>query len=95
MLIVAIKVIPSSGKQAWKLEKSGILKCYLKSAAERGLANAELIKMIAHALKISQDLITIVVGQTSRNKKIKIEQTITMDQFLSKIGVEKQLRLID
>lgn len=94
-LTVEIKVVPSSGKQQCKLDKSGILKCYLKSAPERGLANAELVKMLAHALALPQNAVEIIAGQTIRNKKIKIHTQLTYDQLLSKLGIEKQLKLLE
>lgn len=95
MLIIEVKVVPSSGKQLCKLDKSGMLKCYLKSAPERGLANAELIKLFAHALALPQHAIEIIAGHASRNKKIKIDAHFTHDQLLSTLGIEKQLKLTE
>ncbi len=93
-LTLDIKVVPSSGRQQYKL-KNGQLVCYLKSPPEKGLANKELIKMLAKALKIPQDALSIVAGKTSRKKRIWIAHDITLDQFLAQLGIEEQLRLFD
>lgn len=92
-LVIDVKVSPSSGRNAWKIDKSGMLKAYLKSPPERGLANQELIKEIAHALRLPLKEVAIISGQTSRNKKIKINATITYEQVLVALGIEQQLKV--
>lgn len=91
-LIVEIKVIPSSGRSKWILDKSGVLKGYLKSPPERGLANEELIKNIAKALKLTQKEVTIISGLTMRNKRLKIDANITYDQLLGALGIDWQMK---
>jgi uncharacterized protein len=92
-LILDVKVVPSSGKQKAALDKSGKLKIYLKSPPEGGKANVELIKFLAKALSLTQADITILLGATSRNKRLKLNLNFTIDQILAKLGVEKQLTL--
>lgn len=87
-LLVIIKVVPSSGRSAWTLDKSGTLKCYLKSPAEKGLANKELIKKLAHDLDLTQADIDIIQGLTIRIKTLKIKSTLTLNQVLLKLGVK-------
>lgn len=94
-IIVQIKVVPSSGQNKWVLDKSGLLKCYLKSSPERGLANKELVKLVAKALSIPQSDVQIVSGTTSRKKRLKIASDITLEQILSFLGVERQIGLFD
>lgn len=91
---IMVKVVPSSGRSAWALDKSGALKCYLKSAPEKGLANRELIKNLSHALKIAQECIMIVGGVTSRNKRVMIQAPITLEEIMKRLGVEQQQALI-
>jgi len=93
-LIVEVKVVPSSGKSLWKIDKSGVLKGYLKNPAARGLANEELIKAIAQALRLPQQDVTIMSGQTQRNKRIKINKDITYPQLLSALGIDQQLKIM-
>jgi uncharacterized protein (TIGR00251 family) len=93
-LTIEIKVVPQSGKYEWQLNKNGILKCFLKSAAEKGAANKELIKTLSKQLKIPQQDIEIVKGLIDRNKVLKIHTGIDKDEFLQKIGIsEKQNKL--
>ena len=88
--MVEVKVVPSSGRNAWRLEPSGQLKCYLKSAPEKGLANQELLKLIAKALAIPQAQVVLVKGATNRTKLVKIDYELTFDQLLTALGIERQ-----
>lgn len=88
-LIIDIKVAPLSGRSAWKMDKNGQLKCYLKSAPEKGQANSELIQLIAKALRIPQTDIQIIAGATQRLKKIKIVGDISREQFFNAIGISE------
>jgi uncharacterized protein (TIGR00251 family) len=92
-LVFDVKVVPRSGQNKWILDKQGQLKCYLKSAPEKGKANQELIKLLAKALKITQADITIIAGATSRIKKIKITLPISFDILLTALGIEVQRQL--
>lgn len=93
--VVQIKVAPKSGRHEWKLDKSGNIKCYLKSAPEKGMANRELIQLLAKALHVTQSDIEIVSGLTSRLKKIKIAVDLTFDQLLIKLGIHRQIGMFD
>jgi uncharacterized protein (TIGR00251 family) len=88
--IFDVKVMPSAGRQSWKLDKSGILRCYLKSAPERGKANLELIKFIAKGLKLTNSEVEITAGATSRNKRIKVHADLDYAQLLDKLGIVVQ-----
>jgi uncharacterized protein (TIGR00251 family) len=81
-LIIDISVTTSSGRQAFLLDKSGILKCYLKSAPEHGKANDEIIEILAKKLKIAKNLINIISGRTSRKKKVKIDIDLEYQDLL-------------
>ena len=83
-----VKVVPSSGKNTVIRDKSGQLKWYLKSAPEKGRANAELIKSIAQALKIPQNVVSIIAGATARKKTIKVAVDYDFDTVLQLLGVE-------
>ena len=88
-----VKVVPGSGKSCWKLDKSGALKCYVKSQAEQGRANAELIKNIAKLLHITQNMVSIIAGNQSRNKKIRVEIDISYNRLLELLGIDQQMNL--
>jgi hypothetical protein len=89
-LILVIKVFPSSGKQGWATDKSGRLLCYIKSAPEHGKANAEVMLLCARAASIDRSLIKILLGTSSRNKTIKLDTLMTLNQFYAAVGVQVQ-----
>lgn len=92
-LIIEMKVVPSSGKSALVLDKSGRLKAFLKSPPEDGKANKELCKLLAQSLGCTQSAVTIIAGATSRNKKILLEIPLSFDEMLSKLGLAIQTKL--
>jgi len=92
-LVIDVKVVPSSGRQKCILDKSGQLKCYLKSQPEKGKANEELISLFAKALGVPKDFIAIMFGLTSPKKRLKINKEITIDALLLALGIETQLSI--
>ena len=88
-----VKVVPSSGKSAIIVDKSGTIKCYLKNAPEWGAANKELIKMIAKRVGITQQAVTIITGATSRKKVLKIETEKTKQALFEALGVHMQFAI--
>jgi len=92
-LRLEIKVIPSSGKIGFVLDKQQRLKCFLKSAAQDGQANYELIKFIAKSCGVTQRDVDIIAGLISRNKILLIATSLTYEQFLERIGLVQQTKL--
>lgn len=88
-----LKVVPSSGKQQFVRDKSGTIKCFLKSPPEGGKANAELIKFVSSLSKIPQNDIAIISGQTARKKLIKIITNQSLEHILAVCGIETQTSL--
>ena len=89
-LVIDVKVAPQSGRQKCVLDKSGMLKVFLKSAPEAGKANAELIAFMAKKLGIAQAEVAILLGATSRKKRLKLGVDLDFGQLLEKLGVERQ-----
>ena len=92
-LRLEIKVIPSSGKIGFIIDKQQRLKCYLKAAAQDGQANYELIKFVAKTCGVTQRDVDIVAGLINRNKVLLISKDLTYEQFLKLIGLEKQAKI--
>ena len=86
-LIFVVKVMPNSGRQKWLMDKSGILKCYLKSVPEKGKANLELIKLVAKAVGVPKNDVEIMAGATSRNKRVRVQSDLNYDQLLDRLGI--------
>lgn len=97
-IIVEIKVVPQAGEFKCSFDKAGVLKCKLKSAAQQGAANGELIKTLAKLLRIPQSSIVIISGMLSRKKRLKIEGCSNYNHFLKAIGLEpvaKQMTMFE
>jgi uncharacterized protein len=92
-LFLDLKVIPSSGRQAFSL-KNQLLKCYLKAAPEKGKANKELIAVLSKKLKIPKAAITITSGEAARNKRVRIEGEDDEHSVFVKLGLEVQRNLL-
>ena len=91
-VIIEIKVVPSSGRLGCTLEGKR-LKCFLKSAPEKGKANKELVRYLAKKLKLSARDITIITGATSKLKRVKIETEKTFDDLCDDLNIERQTSL--
>jgi uncharacterized protein YggU (UPF0235/DUF167 family) len=87
--IIEIKVVPASGSQRLIRDKAGHLKCYLKNQAEKGKANQELIAFIAKLLGLTKNQVRLVSGFASRNKKLSLEGTWTLQEVYKKLGLEQ------
>ncbi len=90
-LVIDIKVVPVSGRRVCELDRTGKLKCYLKSAPERGKANDELVKFFAKSLCLRADQVTIMLGASSRTKRLCIEADITPEALFSALGIVRQI----
>ncbi len=89
-LVIDVKVAPQSGRQKFTRDKSGMLKIFLRSAPEGGKANAELVTLLAKKLRIPQGEVIILLGATSRKKRLKIGVALNFAQLLAALGVELQ-----
>ena len=93
-VIIEIKVVPQSGRQAFVLDKSNILKCFIKSEPQDGKANKEVIQLLADRLHIKKQDIEIIGGLISRKKKIVIAMPWTYADVLAKLGLCQQQSLL-
>ncbi len=71
-MIIKIKVYPKS-KEEKVIERDGIWKVYVKSPAEKGKANRDVIEVLSNFFKVSKNKIKIIKGETSREKIVEIE----------------------
>ena len=70
-MLIAVRVIPRSSKNLLEWEQ-GVLKARLTAPPVAGAANAALINLLAERLSISRRTISIVRGETSRQKTVEI-----------------------
>lgn len=92
-VMLELKIVPQSGRQHFARDKSGAIKCYLKSPPVDGKANEELIKILSKKLSVTQESIKILQGITSRKKILKIDTALTLPAILQTLGVETQQTL--
>ena len=72
MLDLQVKVIPRAGRSEIAGLRDGALLIRLAAAPVDGAANDELITLLSKTLKIPKRDITIVSGERSRTKRIRI-----------------------
>lgn len=94
-LILSVKAVPCAGVNKFILDKAGTLKIYLKSPAERGKANQELVALLAKELDLPRARIEIVSGLTNPKKRLKIETNLNFEQILEKLGIQTQMTLFN
>lgn len=96
-LIVEIHVIPGSSRVGFFFDSAHRLKCRLKSPPEKGLANQELVRLVAQLMGVSQSCVSIISGQSARKKRLQLIGVTDYAQFLNKIGLvqpDTQLSLL-
>ena len=92
-LIIELKVVPQSGKLKLILDKSGMLKAFVKAAPQDGKANKELTELIAKIAGVTKKSVEIIGGLTSRKKKLVIATSMNYEQFLLKLGSDVQKKI--
>lgn len=86
---IKIKVIPKSSINAIIGFDEDILKVKLTAVPEKGLANRALITLLSKTLKIPKSDITILKGETSSSKILRIAN-ISKDD-LDKLFIKKKV----
>jgi uncharacterized protein (TIGR00251 family) len=70
---VEVKVIPSAKVEQVQLALDGSLKVWITAKPVDGEANRALIKLLAKHYHVAKSQISIVSGQTRRNKLIEVD----------------------
>jgi len=70
--ILNVRVIPRASRSEIVGIENNVLKVRLTSPPVDGAANAELIKLLAKKFDVAKSDIAIASGETSRNKRIRI-----------------------
>ena len=68
---IQVKVFPKSSREEL-IKKNGIIKAYVKAAPDKGKANKALVGLIAKTFKVKKSNVTIISGQTSREKIVEV-----------------------
>jgi uncharacterized protein len=71
--VLTVRAVPGSSQSEIVGVVEGALKVRLNSPPVDGAANKELIKLIAKKLRIAKSAVTIVSGEGSRTKRLRID----------------------
>lgn len=80
----SVRVCPNASRNEIIGLSEGTLRVKIAAPPLRGKANKELISLLSRALEISKNYITIVHGQTSRNKIISVSG-LSYQQVITRI----------
>ena len=69
----AIRVIPRASRSEVVGEFEGSLKVRLSAPPVDGAANTEAIKLLAKEFGVARSSVSIVSGETSKSKRIRVE----------------------
>jgi uncharacterized protein (TIGR00251 family) len=81
-----VRVTPRASRTQVAGVRDGVLQIKLAAAPVDGAANDQLIALLAATLKIPKRDVTIVSGERSRSKRVRING-MERDQILSKLVV--------
>lgn len=69
---IAVRVTPRASRTAIRIENDQI-RVYVTTAPEGGKANAAVQKLLAKALGIAKSRLTLIRGQTARDKVFRVD----------------------
>ena len=69
---LTLRVTPGAGADRVALEEDGRLSIRVTAAPENGKANAAVLKLLAKALGVPKSRLTILRGQSGRDKVVEI-----------------------
>ncbi len=69
---IAVRVIPRAGRSGLAGTRGDALLVRLQSPPVEGAANEELIEVLARALQVPKRAVTIVAGDRSRQKRVRV-----------------------
>lgn len=70
---IALRVTPKASRNQIVQAEDGSLRAYVTVVPEDGKANAEVVKLLAKALGIAKSRLTLIRGQTARDKVFRID----------------------
>jgi len=82
---LAVKVTPNASRNEIMGFTDGVLRVRIAASPVKGKANKELIDFLSKALGLRKSSVSIVKGQTSRNKVVAIEG-ISRDEIIRRFS---------
>ena len=72
-LLLTVQVVPRASKSEIVGEFNGRLRVRVAAPPVDGAANEELIRLVAKRFKVARGAVTLVGGESSRVKRLRIE----------------------
>lgn len=70
---IAVRVTPKASRNRITLDEDGALRVYVTTPPEDGKANEAVRKLLAKALGLAKTRLTLLRGQTARDKVFRVE----------------------
>jgi uncharacterized protein (TIGR00251 family) len=71
-LLFTVRVVPSASRSEVVGEHDGALRVRVAAPPVEGAANLELVRTLAHALKVPARAVSITVGHSSKLKQVRV-----------------------
>ena len=85
MTIIAVKVVPRAAKDEIVGWLEGSLKVRVQAPPQDGRANRALEELLAEALRLKKNAVTVTTGQSSARKRVAIAG-LTRDEIVRRLG---------
>ena len=85
MTVIAVKVVPRAAKDEIVGWLEGALKVRVQAPPEDGRANRALEELLAEALSLKKNAVTVTSGRASAHKRVAIEG-LTRDEIVRRLG---------
>ena len=72
-VFIDVRVIPRAGTSGLAGRRGDALLVRLNAAPVEGAANRELIELLARELGVAKRAVTVVAGERSRQKRVRVE----------------------
>jgi len=85
MTLIAVKVVPRATKNEIVGWLEGALKIRLQAPPEDGRANRALEELLAEALGLKKNAVTVAAGWSSSRKRVEVVG-LTRDEIVRRLG---------
>jgi uncharacterized protein (TIGR00251 family) len=72
-ILIDVRVVPRAGRSGVAGTRGDALLVRLNAPPVDGAANAELVEVIATSLGVSKRAVSVVAGERSRRKRVRVE----------------------
>ena len=85
MTVIAVKVVPRAAKDEIIGWLEGVLKVRVQAPPEDGRANRALEALLAEALGLKKNAVTVAAGRSSARKRVEVAG-LARDEIVRRLG---------